>query len=84
MQSIAKETDAYKLWKKLEKTYAQPSAQNVTNLIRRLITLKYKDDSSMSEYINKFEGIADQLSIMYCKFDGNQLATFLLISLIKS
>ena len=26
MQSVAKETDAYKLWEKLEKTYAQPSA----------------------------------------------------------
>ena len=26
MRSIAKETDAYKQWKKLEKTYAQPSA----------------------------------------------------------
>ena len=84
MQSVAKETDAYKLWEKLEKTYAQPSAQNVANLIRRLITLKYKDGSSMSEHINEFEGVADQLSTMNCKFDDNQLATFLLISLPKS
>ena len=84
MQSVAKETDAYKLWEKLEKTYAQPSAQNVANLIRRLITLKYKDGSSMSEHINEFEGVADQLSTMNCKFDDNQLATFILISLPKS
>ena len=59
MQSVTKETDAYKLWEKLEKTYAQPSAQNVANVIRRLITLKYKDGSSMSEHINEFEGVAD-------------------------
>lgn len=64
MQSVAKEIDAYKLWKKVEKTYAQPSAQNVANLIRRLVTLKYKDGSSMSEHINEFEGVANQLSIM--------------------
>ena len=56
----------------------------MVNLIRHLITLKYKDGSSMSEHINEFEGVAYQLSIMNCKFDDNQLTTFLLIFLPKT
>ena len=55
----------------------------MANLICRLITLKYKDGSNISEHINEFEGVTDQLSTMKCKFDDNQLAIFLLISLLK-
>ena len=51
---IAQETKADVLWKKLESMYERQTPLNKTSLIRRVVNLKYKDGSNMTEHLNDF------------------------------
>ena len=83
-QNFANEHDAYVLWQKLEKMYARTTAQNKANLMRRLVNLKYKDGSSVSEHMSEFQGIVDQLNSMKMTVDDELQALLMLSSLPKS
>ena len=52
------------LWKKLESMYERQTTLNKTSLIRRVVNLKYKEVSNMTEHLNEFQGLVNQLKAM--------------------
>ena len=53
-EHIYNETKANVVWKKLEKFFEVKTSGNKTNLIRRLVNFKYKDENNMVGHINSF------------------------------
>ena len=68
LNHISKETDAGSLWNKLESLYARKTGNNKMFLIKQLMSLKYRDGQSISDHLNEFQGLLDQLSAMNIKF----------------
>lgn len=44
--------------------YARQIALDKTSLIKRLVNLKYKDGSNLTEHLNDFQGLVNQLTPM--------------------
>ena len=59
---IVNETHARTLWEKLETLYASKTGNYKLFLLKKLMTFKYKEGSSILYHINHFQGILDQLS----------------------
>jgi len=53
-------------------------------LIKQLLALKYADETSMTDHLNNFQGIMNQLSAMGIKFDEEIQGLLLLGSLLNS
>ena len=51
---VANDTDAFKLWQKLESMYKRKTAMNKASVIKRLAKLEYRDGSSGIEHLNVF------------------------------
>ena len=59
---IANEEDAKSLWKKFETFYASSTGNNKLYLLNFLMNLRYKESTSISDHLNDFQGLRDQLS----------------------
>jgi len=69
LNHIIGETDARALWITLEQLYARKNGNNKMFLIKQPLALKYIDGASMTNNLNNFQGIMNQLSAMGIKFD---------------
>ena len=50
-----------------EETFVTQNAQNKTFTIKNLVNLKYKDGEDASVYINNFQWLLNQMSLMNLK-----------------
>ena len=69
LNHISGETHARTLWNKLEQLYARKTGNNKLFLIKRLIQLKYHDGTPITDHLNAFQGIINQLAGMGIKFE---------------
>lgn len=69
LNHINDEVHARSLWQKLDSLYASKSGNNKLYLIKQLMGLKYKESKALSDHLNDFHGIIQQLSAMDIKFD---------------
>jgi len=81
---IANEEDAKSLWKKIETLYASSTKNNKLYLLNSLMNLRYKEGISISDHLNDFQGLRNQLSQMGIKFDDEVLGLWLLNTLPES
>ena len=64
---IANETHARALSEKIESLYAYKSGNNKLYLLNCFMNLRYRENSSISDHLNEFQGLLDQLSGMGIK-----------------
>ena len=57
------------LWEHLESLYARKTVNKKKFLIKQMLILKYHDGCRMTDHLNNFKGIMNQLSVMYIKYD---------------
>ena len=55
------ETRANELWRKIEGMFQTKNALNRVSVFRKLVRLRYQDDSSMVEHLNIFQGLISQI-----------------------
>ena len=84
LNHISGETHARNLWEHLESLYARKTGNNKMFLIKQMLSLKYHDGSLMTDHLNNFQGIMNQLSAMGIKFDEEIQGLLLLGSLPDS
>ena len=84
LNHISGETHARTLWEHLESLYARKTGNNKMFLIKQMLGLKYHDGSAMTDHLNIFQGIMNQLSAMGINFDEEIQGLFLLGSLPDS
>jgi len=84
LNHIIRETNARALWIKFEQLYARKTGNNKMFLIKQLLALKYIDRTLMTDHLNNFQGIMNQLSAMGLKFDEEIQGLLLLGSLPDS
>ncbi|RDX58135.1 hypothetical protein CR513_62573, partial [Mucuna pruriens] len=82
--SINNEIHARTLWDKIESLYASKCGNNKLFLLNSIVSLKFKKSTSLSDYLNEFQGIIDQMSGMGIKFEDDILGLLFLNSLPKS
>lgn len=81
---VSQESDAYKLWEKLESMYQAKTARNKTLLMRRLVNHKLRSGTSITEHMSQFQDLVNQLGAAeWCLKDEEQ-AILLLSSLPES
>lgn len=66
---VVNETHARSLWNKLETLYVSKTSNNKLFLLKQLMNIRYKEGNLVSDHINNFQGVLDQLSGMGVKFD---------------
>ena len=81
---IVNETHAKSLWDKLETLYASKTGNNKLFLLKQLMNIRYKEGTPISDHINDFQGVLDQLSGMGVKFDDEIQGLWLLNTLPDS
>lgn len=81
---IVNETHARSLWVKLETLYASKTGNNKLFLLKQMMNIRYKEGSPISDHINDFQGVLDQLSGMGVKFDEEIQGLWLLNTLPDS
>ncbi|RDX98858.1 hypothetical protein CR513_18170, partial [Mucuna pruriens] len=81
---IASEIDAKILWEKIESLYASKCGNNKLFLLNSIVSLKFKEGTSLSDHLNEFQGIIDQMLGMDIKFEDEILGLLLLNSLPES
>ena len=64
--------------------YASKSGNNKLYLLNCLMNLRYKENSSISDHLNEFQGLLNQLSGMGIKFDDEVMGLWLLNTLLES
>ncbi|GJV87895.1 putative RNA-directed DNA polymerase [Tanacetum coccineum] len=69
LNHICEETHARTLWNKLEQLYARKTGNNKLFLIKQMMRLKYTDGSPITDHLNAFQGIINQLAGMGIKFE---------------
>jgi len=72
------------LWEKIESLYAPKSDNNKLYLLDCLMNLRYRENYSISDNLNEFQGLLDQLSGMGINFDDEVLGLWLLNTLPES
>ena len=81
---IANESHARTMWEKIESLYASKSGNNKLYLLNMLMNLRYREGSSISDHLNEFQGVLDQLSGMGIKFEDEVQGLWLLNTLPDS
>ncbi|GJX38414.1 putative RNA-directed DNA polymerase [Tanacetum coccineum] len=61
LNHICEETHARTLWNKLEQLYARKTRNNKLFLIKQMMRLKYTDGSPITDHLNAFQCIINQL-----------------------
>ena len=82
--NILKEKTAKGIMEALSNMYEKPSAANKVFLIRELVNTRMKEDSPVTEHINKLNSILARLTSVDIKFDDEVQALLLLLSLPDS
>ncbi|MCO5614480.1 hypothetical protein L7F22_068763 [Adiantum nelumboides] len=82
--NVADKVLAYDAWTKLSGLYEKKSAASQVYWLKKLVDLKMKEGTPMSNHLNEFNTIYNQLSVQGVKFDEPVRAMFLLITLPKS
>ncbi|RDY03182.1 hypothetical protein CR513_13256, partial [Mucuna pruriens] len=72
------------LWEKIESLYASKCGNNKLFLLNSIVSLKFKEGTSLSDHLNEFQGIIDQMSRTGIKFEDEILGLLLLNSLLES
>ncbi|RDX70379.1 hypothetical protein CR513_50391, partial [Mucuna pruriens] len=67
------------LWENIESLYASKCGKNKLFLLNSIVSLKFKEDTSLSDHLNEFQGILDQMSGMDIKFKDEILCLSLKI-----
>jgi len=70
---IANETHGRTLREKIESLYASKSDNNKLYLLNCLMNLRYMENSSISDHLNEFQWLLDQLSGMGINFNDEVL-----------
>ncbi|KAL4582349.1 hypothetical protein LXL04_006896 [Taraxacum kok-saghyz] len=78
---VSQETDAYKLWEKLENMYQAKTARNKTLLMRRLVNHKLRSGTSITEHTSQFQDLVNQLGAAEWVLKDEEQAILLLSSL---
>ncbi|MCO5584677.1 hypothetical protein L7F22_038608 [Adiantum nelumboides] len=81
--NVADEVSAYDAWTKLSGLYKKQSAASQVYWLKKLVDLKMKEGTPMSNHLNAFNIIYTQLSAQGVRFDEPVRAMFLLITLPK-
>lgn len=84
LNHISGETHARTLWNKLEQLYARKTGSNKLFLIKQMMSLKYHDGTPVTDHLNAFQGIINQLAGMGIKFEDEIQALWLLGTLPDS
>jgi transposase InsO family protein len=84
LNHIECETHARTLWKKLEELYARKTGNNKMFLMKQLMYLRYQDGTPLTDHLNTFQGIINQLAGMGIKFDDEVQGLCLLGTLSDS
>lgn len=84
LNHIVGETHERIVWNKLEQLYARKPGNNKMFLIKQLMTLRYRDGTPITDHLNTFQGIINQLSGMGIKFDDEEQGLCLLGTLPNS
>ena len=82
--NVVKEKTTMDLMKALSSMYEKPSANNRVYLMNKLFNLKKAEGTPVVQYLNEFNTITDQLSIVGIEFDDEVHALILLASLPNS
>nr|GEZ27716.1 hypothetical protein [Tanacetum cinerariifolium] len=69
LNHVVGEVHAHTVWTKFEQLYARKIGNGKLFLIKQLISLRYRDGTDMSDHLNIFQGVINQLSEMGIKFD---------------
>ncbi|RDX78424.1 hypothetical protein CR513_41307, partial [Mucuna pruriens] len=77
-------THASTLWEKIESLYASKYGSNKLFLLNSIVSLKFKEDTFLSDHLNEFQGILDQMLRVGIKFEDEILGLLLLNSLSES
>ncbi|GJX52528.1 putative RNA-directed DNA polymerase [Tanacetum coccineum] len=83
LNHICEETHARTLWNKLEQLYARKTRNNKLFLIKQMMRLKYTDGSPITDHLNAFQGIINQLAGMGIKFEDEIQGLWLLGSILN-
>ncbi|GJV38920.1 putative RNA-directed DNA polymerase [Tanacetum coccineum] len=78
LNHICEETHARTLWNKLEQLYARKTRNNKLFLIKQMMRLKYTDGSHITDHLNAFQSIINQLAGMGIKFEDEIQGLWLL------
>ncbi|MCO5611252.1 hypothetical protein L7F22_065504 [Adiantum nelumboides] len=81
--NVADEVSAYDAWTKLSGLYEKQSAASQVYWLKKLVDLKMKEGTPMSNHLNEFNTIYNQLSAQGVRFDEPVRTMFLLITLPK-
>ena len=82
--NVAEEKIAYEVWKKLCDLYEKQSAASQIYWLKKLVDLKMKEGTPMSNHLNEFHTIFSQLIAQEVEFYDSVKAMFLLITLPES
>ncbi|RDY06555.1 hypothetical protein CR513_09432, partial [Mucuna pruriens] len=72
------------LWEKIESLYASKHVNNKLFLLNSIMSLKFKEDTSLLNHLNEFQRILDQMLGIDIKFEDEILGLLLLNSLPES
>ena len=84
LNHVSEEKHARSLWNKLEQLYARKTGNNKLFLIKKMMSLKYQDGTPMTDHLNTFQGIINQLAGMNIKFEEEVQGLWLLGTLPNS
>jgi hypothetical protein len=80
---VNEEATAAGVWSKLEKNFMTKTLTNRIYLKSKLYTCKMEEDTSIWDYVNKFDRIISDLKDIEVKIDDEDQALMLLLSLTK-
>ena len=82
--NISKETTTEGLMSALGKLYEKPSASNKVFLMKHLFNMKMSEGGSVTDHLNEFNMVTNQLSSVSVNFDDEVRALLILCSLPES
>lgn len=78
---MVQETNARKLWLKLESLFEKKTLENKISFFKSLTNMRYIKGMSMIKHVSNFQGLLNQLCAMDVRLDDEVKATMLLSSL---
>ncbi|MCO5547094.1 hypothetical protein L7F22_029668 [Adiantum nelumboides] len=81
--NVADKVSAYDAWTKLSGLYEKQNAASQVYWLKKLVDLKMKEGTHMSNHLNEFNTIYSQLSAQGARFHEPVRAMFLLMTLPK-
>ena len=82
--NVTKEKTTVELMAALSGMYEKPSANNKVHVMKKLFNLNMAEDTPVTQHLNEFNTITNQLSSVEIDFDDEIRALILLTSLPNS